>query len=105
MGFLKLICEDIALIPISTEVRAVIEPAMLFLMVVLSVIMVVTILKQSGDPQDITAITGGSSETFYGKNKGRGKDAFFKRFTIIVAILLVVVSVVYFLFQLNIPSV
>lgn len=101
MNFLSMILADKpALIPIAQEVRNILEPVMLFLLVALSIAMTVAILKQSGDPEDLTAITGGSSDNFYGKSKGRGKEAVFKKVTIGIAISIGVVAIAYFLFQL-----
>ena len=101
MNFLSMILADKpALIPISQEVRNILEPVMLGLLVLLSIAMTVAILKQSGDPQDLTAITGGSSDNFYGKSKGKSKEAVFKRVTIGIAISIGVLAIAYFLFQL-----
>lgn len=79
-------------------IRAIIEPILLILIVLLAIAMVIIVLKQSGDPESLGAITG-STETFHSKNKSKSREGRFKKATIWVAASLVVVCIVYFLLQ------
>lgn len=44
-------------------------------LIVLAVLIVVFVLLQEGNEQGLGAISGGSSESFFGKNKGRTDEA------------------------------
>lgn len=44
-------------------------------LIVLSVLIVLFVLMQEGNQQGLGAISGGSSESFFGKNKGRTDEA------------------------------
>jgi preprotein translocase subunit SecG len=63
-------------------------------LIVLAVLIVLFVLLQEGNEQGLGAISGGSSESFFGKNKGRtdeAKKAFFTK--IFAAAFLVIVLV------------
>jgi len=55
-------------------------------------------LLQPGNSQGIDAL-GGSSETFYGKNKGKSTEAKLKMWTFICLGVLAVLAVVFFILQ------
>ncbi len=44
-------------------------------LIILAVLIVVFVLLQEGNEQGLGAISGGSSESFFGKNKGRTDEA------------------------------
>ena len=44
-------------------------------LIVLAVLIVLFVLMQEGNEQGLGAISGGSSESFFGKNKGRTDEA------------------------------
>ncbi|MBQ8767141.1 MAG: preprotein translocase subunit SecG [Clostridia bacterium] len=44
-------------------------------LIVLSVLIVLFVLMQEGNQQGLGAISGGSSESFFGKNNGRTDEA------------------------------
>ncbi|NLD83627.1 MAG: preprotein translocase subunit SecG [Clostridiales bacterium] len=46
-----------------------IEIVLNILMVISAIVMIVTVLMQSSDEDGISALGGGGSETFFGKNK------------------------------------
>lgn len=62
--------------------------------VILGIILVVSVLMQSGKQAGLSGSIGGGAETFFGKNKSRTLDAMFARITTIVAILFLVTSIV-----------
>lgn len=60
----------------------------------IAIVLTVVVLFQEGkDPRD-SAIMGGSSETFFGKNKARTKEGLMERLTSIFAVLFFALSIV-----------
>ena len=65
-----------------------------------AIFLIVAVLLQSGKSKGVSgAITGGSSETFFGKNKGKSFDKKLSLITTIVAIVFVVLALVAFVTQ------
>ncbi len=95
---ISMMADKLPLIP--GEVQAIIKPIMLILMCLLSIAMIIIVVKQSGDPEDLGAITGGNSESYYSKNKGSSKEGKLRKATIWIASSLVVLSVLYFLIKI-----
>ena len=67
--------------------------ATLVVQIILSLILVVVVLFQSGNQQGLSGSIAGGAETFFGKNKGRTLDAKLKKWTSVVAILFLVCSI------------
>jgi len=63
-------------------------------MVVLSAFMVVIVLLQPGGGDGLEAVSG-SQDTFFGKNKGKTTEGAMKKITVITAVSLVVVSILF----------
>ncbi|NLX64325.1 MAG: preprotein translocase subunit SecG [Clostridiaceae bacterium] len=63
-----------------------------YLIICLAIIAVV--LLQSGRSAGISGTIAGGAETFFGKNKGRAYEQILSKYTGIIAILFVIVSVV-----------
>jgi len=58
-------------------------------------VLIVICLMQSKDDEGASgAIVGGSSSSFYEKNKGRTKEGMLKRWTIILGLVFVVLTIV-----------
>ena len=85
----------------NAEVLNVTKAILLVLLCMLAIAMIFIVLKQSGDPEDLGAITG-NSESYYAKNKGKSKEELFKKATVWVGIGIVVVSILYFIIQIEI---
>ena len=68
------------------------------LMGVAALAAIILVLLQPGNSQGIDAL-GGSSETFYGKNKGKSTEAKLKMWTFICLGVLAVLAVVFFILQ------
>ncbi len=66
--------------------------ATLVVQIILSLILVVVVLFQSGNQAGLSGSIAGGAETFFGKNKGRTLDAKLKKWTSVVAILFLVTS-------------
>lgn len=44
-------------------------------LILLALVIIVLVMKQEGNGQGLGAISGGSSESFFGKNKGKTAEA------------------------------
>ena len=73
---------------------------MIILMLVAAAAMIVMIMLQPSNSQGIDAL-GGSSETFFGKNKGKSTEAQLKKWTWICLAILVVFSLAFYILQLE----
>jgi len=87
---------DFVLASIKREAWEVIDAVLIILMTVISIAIVVVVMMQEGESGGMSAISGGSSDTFYGKNKGRSREQILKRITLILGALMLVISVVFF---------
>lgn len=61
---------------------------------------IILVMLQPGNSQGIDAL-GGSSETFYGKNKGRSLESKLKMWTMICLAVLAVFAIVFFILQID----
>lgn len=87
-----------------TESFPIIRMVLLILMVVLAVAMILVVLFQPSSGDGMGAISGQISDTFYTKNKGRSLEGIMKRLTIVLAICLLVVSVLFFVTVVIYPA-
>ena len=70
-------------------------------LIILAIFIILLILVQEGNQQGLGAISGGSSESFFGKNKGRtdeAKKAFFTKVLVGLFAVVVLASVLVMLF-------
>ncbi len=64
-------------------------------LILLTLGLVFVILKQQGKDKSLSGtITGGASDTFFGRSGGAGKDKLYARMTIIGSVLFVVLAIV-----------
>ncbi len=77
----------------------VIITILIVIMAIAAVASIVLILLQPGNSDGIDAL-GGSSETFYGKNKGRSIESKLKMWTYICLGVLGVLAIVFFILQI-----
>ena len=73
---------------------------MIALMFLSAAAAIVLVLLQPGNSTGIDAL-GGSSETFFGKNKGKSIEARLKQWTIICLVILVIFSICFYILQLE----
>ena len=73
---------------------------MIILMFLAAVLIVVMIMLQPSNSTGIDAL-GGSSETFFGKNKGKSSEEKLKRYSWICLAVLVVFSLIFYILQLE----
>ncbi|MBP5242929.1 MAG: preprotein translocase subunit SecG [Clostridia bacterium] len=69
------------------------------IILLLSIVSIVFVLMQPSNSDGINSITG-SSETFFGKNKGKSIESRLKKWTTISLIIIGVLSIVYFILQI-----
>lgn len=72
---------------------------MILLMLVAAAAAIVLVLLQPSNSTGIDAL-GGSSETFFGKNKGKSIEAKMKKWTYICLLVLLIFSVCFYILQL-----
>ena len=77
------------------------QTALIIIHVIISVILVVTVLMQSGKQQGLSGAIAGGAETFFGKNKGRTIDGVLKKVTAVVALLFVISSIILATYAIN----
>ena len=65
--------------------------------IILALAIIILFLVQEGNDQGMGVVAGGSSESYYGKAKGRTLDEQLKRWTVICSILFAIVSVILYL--------
>ena len=74
----------------------ILKNVLLGIYVILCVAIVVLAMKQSKEDSGASgAIVGGSSNSFYEKNKGRTKEGMMKRATIILGIVFIIFTVAF----------
>ncbi len=74
--------------------------AMIVLMAISALTAIILVLLQPSNSSGIDAL-GGSSETFFGKNKGKSIEAKMKKWTWICLAVLVVFSIAFYVLQLE----
>lgn len=89
---------DTVLTPTQEVVYKVLSITMIALMCVAAVAAIILILLQPSNSSGIDAL-GGSSETFFGKNKGKSIEEKMKKWTWICLAVLIVFSVAFFIVQ------
>ena len=74
---------------------SIVNGILIALMALVALAAIILVLLQPSNSQGIEAL-GGSSETFYGKNKGRSVESKLKLWTIICVAVLAVLSIIFF---------
>ena len=62
--------------------------------IVVALLLTVIVLFQKGKDQGARAITGGSGDTFFSKNKSNTREALLEKLTAVFAVLFIILSVV-----------
>ena len=92
------------LVPTSTDASYVLylglSLTMIVLMALAAITAIVLVLLQPSNSSGIDAL-GGSSETFFGKNKGKSIEAKMKKWTWICLAILVVLAIVFYVLQIE----
>ena len=67
--------------------------ALTIVQIIVTLVLIVTVLMQSGKAQGLSGSIAGGAETFFGKNKGRTLDGLLSKLTSVFAILFIISSV------------
>lgn len=86
--------------PTLETVHMVLSVTMIILMAVAALTAVVLVLLQPSNSSGIDAL-GGSSETFFGKNKGKSIEAKMKKWTWICLAILIVFAITFYILQIE----
>ena len=70
------------------------------IMSILAIAMIVVVLMQQGTADNVQAITGSTTDSYYGKNKARSKEGLLKKITLILFCLIMVTSIIFFIISL-----
>lgn len=73
----------------------IIQMVLVIVILLCSIFMIVSVMLQQGNTNGMTGITGGSSDTFYNRNKGQSMQGLIKKLTIIDAFLILGLCLVY----------
>lgn len=68
-------------------------------LIVAAVFLVIAVLLQSSKEKGMSSALSGSSDTYYGKNKGSSRDYILNKLTIVVAIIFSLLVIVSFVIQ------
>ena len=85
--------------PAHETVHMVLSVAMIILMAISAVTAVILVLLQPSNSSGIDAL-GGSSETFFGKNKGKSIEAKMKKWTWLCLAILIVFAIAFYILQI-----
>ncbi len=69
-------------------------------MFVAAIAAIILVLLQPSNSDGMDALSGGSSDTFYGKNKGQSTEAVLKKWTIVCLVVLAVLAIAFFIIKL-----
>ncbi len=70
------------------------------LLVISALILIVAVLFQTGKDKSLSgAIAGGTSDTFYGKNKSKSRDSILNKITVVVAVVFAILVLISFIMQ------
>lgn len=87
--------------PAHETVHAILTTAIIILMAIAAIATIILVLIQQSNSSGIDAL-GGSSETYYGKEKGKSVEEQMKKWTWICLIVLGVLAVLFYV--LHIPA-
>ena len=100
LNLMNLLVSDIPFkSPTHETVHMVLSVAMIVLMAISALTAIVLVLLQPSNSTGIDAL-GGSSETFFGKNKGKSIEAKMKKWTWLCLAILIVFAVSFYILQI-----
>ena len=97
MNFISKLLDDGVKSEFVTVGLPIIRYILFFLAVACSIVMIVSILMQSNDGEGSLDVMTGSQESYYSQNKGSSRDGKLKIITIIMASIIVVSIIAFFI--------
>ncbi len=88
---------------IAYDVTRIISYVLLAIMAVCALFVIVVVLIQQGQSSGLGAL-GGTTETFYGKNKGKSIESKLKKATTACLIIMAIIAIAYFVFTVWLGS-
>ncbi len=88
-----------AIANVDYEITRWLSPLLMILMAVIGIAAVVCILMQKGTNDNIGSLGGSETDTYAGKNKSRSKESVLKKLTVVFGVLMMVLSVVFFIIK------
>ncbi|MGC2872870.1 preprotein translocase subunit SecG [Ihubacter sp. rT4E-8] len=70
------------------------KTALMILLAVASIIIIASVLLQSGNSDGLSGSIAGGAEQLFGKKKSRGYEAILSKITVVSAVLFIVLSIV-----------
>lgn len=74
------------------------------ILIVAAIFLVIAVLMQEGKSKGMGAVGGGSSDTFFGKTKGKGWDKTLSKLTTIIGVFFVVIVLVIYIKQADLDK-
>ena len=81
---------------ISSKARHIMTNVFTLIMAIVSIAIIIVVLLQESETGGVSAISGGSNDSFYGKNKKRSKEQILKIVTLALGAFMLVLSIVFF---------
>lgn len=72
----------------------ILKTVLIVVQIIVSLVLIVSVLMQSGKQAGLSGSIAGGAETFFGKNKARTLDGLLSRLTTVMAVLFIVISFV-----------
>ncbi len=94
MNFISTLLE--AASDFATNVLPFFRYIFLFIVILCAILIFVTLLMQSNDSSEGMDVISGSQESYYAQNKGSSRDGKLKIITIVMASILLVCAILYF---------
>lgn len=95
LKFFNLLASETTTSDSSFIALRVVSYVLIVLMSIAALAAIILVLMQPGNSTGVSAL-GGSSETFFGKNKGKSIEARMKKWTILCLVVLAVLSVAFY---------
>jgi preprotein translocase subunit SecG len=87
------------LLAFSSELYITLSIICLVLSIISAVFVIIVVIMQPGNSSGIGAVTG-SSETFYGKNKGKSLESKMKKLTVVAVVIMAVCMIVFYILSI-----
>lgn len=68
------------------------ETALMVLLSIASIVLIVSVLLQSGNSDGLSGSIAGGAEQLFGKKKSRGYEAILSKITVVAAVLFIVIA-------------
>lgn len=84
------------LLAIPYEVYSKIQLAILIVTAICALFVIFVVLIQPGNSNGISAISGGTTDTFYGKNKAKTLESKLRKLTIFCVVIMALLMIAFF---------